>query len=191
MAELSIITNVNGLKDEKVYGVDIKTYTVNGDKGMGFLEAAAFAALRQSHTIEAASQAVAAVVKLRQQKATELGDALAAISEAIASMDPEDSDTEKESNVDVDMLKAANATLKKYGIAEMELKGNGQVTYSEAFYKQNDVQLILDNVNNDLQQNMASLQGYVNKRDNSFIIANKIVAKVNTTSLDTIHAMGS
>lgn len=190
MSELPIVGHVNDLKDEKVYGVDIKTYEVNGVEGLGFLEAAAFASLRQSHTLEAATRAVSEVVKLRQKKATDLGEALAIIAEAVASMNPEENDPEKESSIDTNKLKEANAILKRYGIAEMSLKSSGQVSYDQAYYKQNDVQLVLDNVNNDLQQNMASLQGYVSKRDNAFIIANKIVAKVNVTAIDTIHAFG-
>lgn len=191
MSSLAIQTDIDTVSGKTVYGLKMKSYTIDGTGGYGILEAAAFAALRQSHTIEAATNSIAAVVKLRQKKATDLGEALAIIAEAVASMDPKEQDPEdKVSCIGRDKIAKANAILVEYGIEAMPTNGDGEVNYSTANYKQTDVQLFLDNENNDLQQDMVSLQGLVNKRDNAFGVANKIVAKINSTYMDTINAYG-
>lgn len=191
MADISVITNVDRNSPVRTYGIPMRDYTVDGAEHCGFIEAIAFGALRQSYAIEALSTAVSRVVKLRQKKASEIGDALATVSEAVTSMPMDDQDVDKESNIDVSKLKAANEIFKRYGIGEMELAESGQVTYGTASYKQTDVQLALDRENNDLQQNMNSLQNLVTKRDNAFQVASKVVAKATATASDTIRAIGA
>ena len=53
-----------------------------------------------------------------------------------------------------------------------------------------DVQMVLDNESNDLQQNLIQIQSLVNKRDNSFSVANKVISKENRTASTTIQSMG-
>ena len=48
----------------------------------------------------------------------------------------------------------------------------------------------LDSESNDLQQNMIQVQSLINKRDNSFSVANKVISKENRTASDTIQRMG-
>lgn len=191
MAGLVIETNIDA-RAPRVYGCPIATYTVDGAQGCGISEAVAFGALRQSVAFEELTTAVGRVVKLRQQKATEIGDAVATVAEAIGSMDQASSSPSKLSNVAAEKLNKANATFKKYGIAEMALdESTKQVTYGEAYRKQTDVQLALDTENNDLQQNLNSLMSLISKRDNAFSVASKIVDKVNRAAKDTIRAVGA
>lgn len=190
MAGLAIETTVSPYGDENVYGIPIKRYDVDGVPGLGLLEAVSFAVLRQSHAIEAVTSAMTEMVKLHQQKVEDLGEVMATLSEALASMDPEDSDVEKRSAVSAAKIARANELLAKYGIEKMSVDGDGQVTFESTYYKQTDIQLALDTANNDLQQVMAGLQGLVNKRDNAFVAANKVVAKLNSTSLAAIRAFG-
>ena len=191
MADISVITNVDRDSSARTYGIPMRDYTVDGATGCGFIDAIAFGALRQSYAIEALSAAVADVVKLRQRKASEIGDALATVSEAVASMPSDDMDTDKESKIDTWRLRAANEIFKRYGIEEMELAKSGQVTYGIAYQKQTDVQLALDKENNDLQQNMNSLKNLVTKRDNAFTVASKVVAKAASTASETIRGIGA
>ena len=62
--------------------------------------------------------------------------------------------------------------------------------YKVAYYKQSDLQMVLDNEANDLQQNLIQIQSLVNKRDNSFSVANKVISKENRTASTTIQSMG-
>lgn len=186
---LAVETDVGAAR---VYGCSIPTYTVDGAKGCGLVEAVSFGALRQSLAIETLTTAVGQVVKLRQQKATEIGEAVATVTEAIGSMDPKDQDPDKQSAIDPHRLTRANEIFKKYGIPEMNLdEESGQVTYDTAYRKQNDVQLALDTENNDLQQNLNNLSNLVAKRDNAFIVASKVVDKINMTAKDAIRAVGA
>lgn len=189
MSDLAIETVVSRLTDERVYGVPIKSYTVNGLTEQAFADAVAFASLRQSYAVETVASALQAVVKQREGRVSALSEALATLAEAIASMDPKSSDTDKKSAIPAAKLTRANELFRQYGIAELPLS-NGQVTYGDAYYKQNDVQLALDNEQNELQQNMTSLQSLVTKRDKAFQVASRVVAKVNSTLSSTIQAMG-
>lgn len=190
MAELVVETETNKSSGERVYGCVIPEYTLAGGVKVDFMEAIAFGALEQSFAVERATKAVAAVVEARQRKASEIADAVASVTEAVASMPP-GNDTKKLSSIPEWKLPEANRIFAKYGIPTMELETNGQVRYEVAYPKQTDVQLVLDTENNDLQQNMNTLQNLVSKRDNAFLVASKVVAKVVATAKDTIRAIGS
>lgn len=190
MAGLVVETDVNRVNGDRVYGCAIPEYSVEGVGKVDFMEAMALGALTQSFAVEKTATAVSAVVKKRQHKVTEIGEALASLAEAVASM-PSGSDTGKKSKIEDWKLPEANRILKKYGIKEMPLDENGQITYEDAYPKQTDVQLALDTENNDLQQNLNTLQSMVTKRDNAFAVASKVVAKVVSTAKDTILAIGS
>lgn len=194
MMDVAIETVIDPFEDSKVYGVPVAEYTVNGVKGCSFMEAVAFGALRQSHGIEQVSLALEEVVKLRQKKASDLGDALATIVEVMGTM-PEEMDPDKTSTTSVSAkLVEANRILEEYDIRPMQLtgeKGAEVVTYSECYTKQNDVQVEVDTANNDLQQDMVMMQGLVTKRDNAFSVANKIVDRTNRTAQSTIRSVGA
>ena len=190
MAGLAIETTVSPYGDRNIYGIPTKRYAVDGVPDLGLLEAVSFAVLQQSHAIESVTSAMTEMVKLHQQRVEDLGEVMAVLSEALASMDPEDSDVDKRSAINAAKIAHANELLAKYGIAKMSVDEGGQVTFEGTYYKQTDVQLALDTANNDLQQVMAGLQGLINKRDNAFVAANKVVAKMNSTSLTAIRAFG-
>jgi len=188
MATLPIHTSFSAVADEKIYGTQIRNYTFDGNK-VDHATALALASLQQSEAIESLLPPYRNVIELRQQKVSDLSVVLATLAEAIGSMDPKDNNTSKKSGIDAAKLETANQLLEKYGLSKMELSG-GQVTYKVAYYKQAAIQAELDTENNELQQNMIQIQSYVNKRDNAFQVANKVVAKENATAQSTIHAMG-
>ena len=188
MATMPIQSSFSSITDENVYGVKIRNYTFDG-KPVDHSLALAMASLQQSEAIESLLPALNAAIDNRQRKVSDLAVVLATITEAIGSMDPKDNDTSKKSSISSEKLKTATKLLEKYGIKTMSLS-DGQVTYKTAYYKQTDVQAALDTENNDLQQHMIQIQGYVTKRDNAFTVANKVLQKENSTARDTINAMG-
>ena len=171
------------------YGLPAVEYTVNGADHCGLAEAVAFGSLRNSHAIEAVTVAVSEVLKARQRKCSDVGDALATVGEAVTSI-KDTSDIDAESAIDIEKLRKAKATLERYGI-DLPLTEKGQITYQTGYRKQNEVQKALDQENNDLQQNMTTLQGLVSKRDNVFNVSSKSVKKVNKTMRGTIRAVGA
>lgn len=187
MADLAVETV--SYPEACAYGLPNVDYTVDGTAGCGFADAVAFGSLRQSYSVEAAALAVSEVIKVRQRKCSEIGDALATLGEAMASIE-DTSDPDSESKISIDKLAQAKTLLDKYGI-DLPLTEKGQISYATGYRKQNEVQLALDRENNDLQQNMTTLQGLVNKRDNVFNTSSKVVKKVNKTMISTIRAIGA
>ncbi len=51
------------------------------------------------------------------------------------------------------------------------------ITYRSATKAQNDIQYAMDTEDNNLKQDMVSLQSFISKRDNAFSAASKIVRK--------------
>ncbi len=188
MATMPIQTSYSQILDENVYGTKMRHYTFDGENVDHSL-ALALASIQQSEAIESLLPVYQASIDNRQGKVAALAEVLATLAEAIGSMDATDNDTSKKSSIDSGKLTRANVLLKKYGIEEMSLSG-GQVTYKVAYYKQSDIQTALDTENNDLQQDMNQIQSLVNKRDNAFSVANKVLSKENKTAQDTIAALG-
>jgi len=174
-----------------VYGTQLRDYAIDGEMGKTFSEVIAFASLRQSHSIEQTTAAMSSVVRLRQQKVLDLAEVLAVVSSAIPSMSTEGSSDSRWSSIDKQQIANANVLLKKYGLTTMATNGDGQINYATAYQTQNDIQLLLDTENNNLQQNITSLQALVTKRDNAFSTANKVIQKCNSTARSTISAFGA
>jgi len=188
MSTMPIQTSFSQIADESVYGTKIRLYTFDG-KSVDHSLALALASLQQSEAIESQLPVYNAVIKQRQSKVSDLGEVLSVLAEAIGSMDPKDNNTSKKSAINSAKLTHANDLLARYDIKPLDLSG-GQVTYKVAYYRQADLQAQLDTESNDLQQNMIQVQSLVNKRDNAFSVANKVIAKENATARDTIHALG-
>ena len=174
-----------------VYGTQLRDYAIDGEMGKTFSEVIAFASLRQSHSIEMATSAIASVVRERQRKVNDLAEVLAVVSAAIPSMPNKGASDDRWSKINSEDIANANALLSKYGLATMSTNKDGQINYATAYQTQNDIQLKLDSENNDLQQNLTSLQSLVSKRDNAFSVANKVIQKCNATARGTINAFGA
>ena len=188
MSTMPITTSFSTTENERIYGTQMRHYAFDG-KEVAHSDALALAAIQQSEGIESLLPVYNNVIKARQAKVSDLAEALATLAEAIGSMDPKDNDTSKKSSIAPAKLERANEIFAKYGIDKMSLSG-GQVTYKTAYYKQADVQAKLDTESNDLQQNMIQVQSLVNKRDNAFSVANKVISKENKAASDTIQKMG-
>lgn len=167
-----------------VYGVAQYEYTVEGASGKDYSAALAAASLKESVAIEDAAAAYSVVVRQRERKVTDLGTVLASIAKAIATMDPKSQDTGKKSELSED-LADAHELAGKYGLAFdwAEYKdGKMSITYRSATKAQNDIQYAMDTEDNNLKQDMVSLQSFISKRDNAFSAASKIVRKSDGTA---------
>ncbi len=183
---MASLIQANEISGASVYGVAQMSYTVDGVSGQDYAAALTAAAFREATAIEAAASSYIAVVRQRQTKVSELGDVLATIATAMASLktkEPDPSDPSATSwQMDV-AFRNARDICNTYGLTlnvkEMQV-GNWSryyMTRGDLMRSQNEIQYELDVEDNNLQQDMVSMQSFVTKRDNAFSTASKIVAK--------------
>lgn len=179
----------NEIAGASVYGVKQYDYSVDGEAGRDYAAALVSASFREATTVEKAQSAVAEVVKARQRKVDAIGTALATVSQAIADMktkNQEPSDTSSWS----DRLYYAAEELKKYGInIPVGVDNSKKLAYlrrDNAMRAQSDLQYAMDVEDNNLQQDIVSLQSLMSKRDNAFSTAAKIVRKALNAAGNTI-----
>ena len=185
MADLIVPTEIpNGA----VYGVRQMTYAVDGVPGQDYGTALATASLKESVAIESAASAYAEVVRQREKKISDLGDVLAVLAKAIATMDPKSDDTSKKSDADNALVTAKNVCA-TYGLTLTLTDGN-KITYRNAQTAQTNIQYALDKEDNNLQQDIITLRSYISKRDNAYSMAARIVNKANTAASNTIGNIG-
>lgn len=158
-----------------VFGQAQVAYKVNGKSDCSYDEAVSAAGFARATSIECALPAYSAALKLRQTKLKELGDALAEIATVAASFKSKDSRSTKKS-----VSSATAATLRKYGISGLE-SGSNEVKKENVQKLQADAQYALDIENNNVQQDMTTLQGLVSKRDSAYSLVAKIVKKAVST----------
>ena len=188
---MSNLIIANEIAGGAVYGVAQFDYTVAGDPGQDYAAALAAASFRQSVAIEDTAAAYSEVVRQRERKVSDLGEVLAALAKAIATMDPKSQDTGKKSELSEE-LADAHSLAGKYGLAFgwAEYKdGKMSITYRDATKAQNNIQYEMDKEDNNLHQDMVALQGYISKRDNAFTNAAKVVQKAVRTGSGTVRNM--
>ena len=185
MADLIIPTEIAG---GAVFGVRQMSYAVDGVSDQDYGKALAAAAFKESVAIEASASAYAEVVRQREKKVSELGDVLAVLSKAIATMDPKSNNTGKKSDAD-NALKTAKSTCASYGVT-LNLTDGNRITFKEAQTGQTNVQYALDKEDNNLQQDIITLRSYITKRDNAYSTAARIIDKVNNAASNTIGNIG-
>lgn len=186
MANLIETSNIDGFQ---VYGLQMVEYTTQGTSATDFASAIAIASLAQSTAIEVETNAYASVLRARQRKLSELGDALAVISQAIASMKTGSGTQSSDQSDAMSALDTASATLSRYGVS-MPVS-NHKVRRDDAETARNDAQYKMDMESNDMQQDMITLQGLISKRDNSFSTAAKVMKKASSTTTTMIRSIGS
>ena len=186
MADLIKPTEIAG---GAVYGVRQMSYAVDGVSGQDYGKALAAASFRESVAIEASASAYSEVVRQREKKVSELGDVLATLSKAIATMDPKSNNTDKKSDAD-NALRTAQSTCARYGVS-LSLSDGNKITFKNAQKGQTNVQYALDKEDNNLQQDLITLRSYISKRDNAFSMAARIIDKSNNAASNTISNIGS
>ncbi len=191
MADFIQANDIAGLK---VYGQQQVGYTVNGVAGCDFGIAVARASMQRAVSVEQATSALADVVRARERKLTEIGEALAYVAAAAANFTSKSKTDDSTSSAG---LATAKDILSRYNIDTshilvMNLVGIGRVGSIQNQYVgklQTDTQYALDKEDNYLQQDMVSLQSYFSKRDQALSMAASLVKKVNNTMSSGIRAI--
>ena len=175
------------IPNASVYGVAQVSYTVDGVSGKDYAAALTAAAFRQATAIEVAASSFMTVVRQRQTKVTELGDVLSTIAMAMASLKTKDVGKNDPSATSSQMDEAfgrARIICYNYGLyLNVQRKEDSNhvnryyMTRGDLMTAQNEIQYELDVEDNNLQQDMVSLQGLVSKRDSAFSTATRIVSK--------------
>ncbi len=195
MANLIVANEIPGAS---VYGVPQMSYTVAGESEKDYAAALTVAAFRQATAIEAAASSYVAVVRQRQAKVSELGDVLATLAVAIGSMRTKDAEPGDHSATSWQMDRAfesAKAVCDKYGLSlnvrqkEVDKVLRNYMTRADVMRSQDSIQYALDVEDNNLQQDMVSMQGLVTKRDHAFSTASRIIAKVHNAADSAIGNM--
>ena len=193
MADFIQANNIAGLK---VYGQQQVDYTVNGEAGCDFGAAVARASMQRAVSVESATSALANVVRARERKLTEIGEALAYVAAAAANFT---SKSKTDDSTSSPGLATAKDILDRYGIdtsnivvVDLSTLGAGRIGAIQNQYVgklQTDTQYALDKEDNYLQQDMVSLQSYFSKRDQALSMAASLVKKVNNTMSSGIRAI--
>ena len=182
------LIETNPIEGFKVYGQQMVEYTVDGIAGRDFASATAIAALAESSAIEESAAAHAKVIRARQEKLKDMGDAVAVLTKAIATMPVKNQKSTDKSSAD-DALYTAKTNLERYGVS-LSLTDGNKVTRKSAENARNNAEYAIDVEDNDLQQDMVTLQGLVSKRDNAFSTASKVLKKVASTGKSIIRTIG-
>ena len=174
------------LADNAVYGVRQVQYTVDGRSGKDFADAVAIAAFKQATAIETATSAYTSVVKARQRKIDELAEALSNIARAMGEVHKKTQSGDKITIPNADSVKTIAA---RYGV-ELSWTDGNKMTLGNLQKAQTNVQYAIDREDNDIQQDIVTLQSYMSKRDNAYSNAAKIVKKTNQAATSTIGNIG-
>ena len=171
-----------------VYGVAQVEYNVAGEAGRNFIDAVTLASFIQATAIEDATSAYSRVVEARQRKINELSEALSYIAKANGSLDSKGGKSTDKVTVDhADYVKRVAA---KYEINLTWESGN-QMTRGNIQKAHTDFQYAIDREDNDIQQDIVTLQSYITKRDNAYTNASKLVKKANQAAASTIGNIGA
>ncbi len=188
---MSNVIEANNISGLVVYGQQQVDYTVNGESGKDFGNAVAWASMYRSVSIETALQALTDVVRLRERKLSEIGEALSYVAAAAAAFTKKSKTSDTTSSAG---LATAKSILMKYGVTSannIAVVGNtGTIKYEHVSKVQTDAQYALDKEDNYLQQDLVSVQSYFSKRDQALSMAASLVKKVNNTMSTNIGAIG-
>ena len=154
-----------------VLGVPQYTFTVNGVHRQDFDTAIYRAALCRTVACEQALNGFVALVQARQKKLEDLGYCLAELN---ASQATKTKDTKTSDELSVDS-KAASL-LRQYGF-----EGSAKIALDKLMKMTQDVQYAMDQEDNELQQNMTTMQSFVSKRDDAMQMSGKLMKKVAKT----------
>jgi hypothetical protein len=181
------LIQANIISGASVYGVSQMSYTVDGVAGQDYIAALTAASFKESVAIEEMASAYSVGIRQREKKIEDLGSALAVINSAMATMNPKSNDTSR-TGTHPDLPRVSELLSRQYGIS---IGNNGtSITFANALNAQSNIQYKMDVEDNDLQQDMVSLQSMISKRDNAFSTASKLVRKANNASRNTISNMG-
>jgi hypothetical protein len=189
MANLIEATEIAGAK---VYGVAQMSYSVDGVSGKDYMAALTAASFKHSVAIEKAVSGYAEVVRQRERKLEDLGGVIAALNQGYATLKIKDQEPSDKTDYTT-MLYDAYFTASKYGVSISWSAFSGktmQMRRDQVLKAQNNVQYAIDKEDNDLKQDMVTLQSLLTKRDNAFSTAAKLTKKAGNAASSIISSMG-
>ena len=194
------LIETNQIEGFNVYGVQMVDYTSDGVRGRDFGTAVALACFASSAAIEAEATAFAEVLRARQKKLSDLNGALATLIDIMGKFDndePESDDTVRD-----DRLPGLRDLMARYGLS-LNIRSFTMPVVPPAkpetwYFIRRDtsenaranLEYAMDVEDNDLQQDMITMQGLVGKRDNSFSTAAKIIKKYGDTGNSMLRTIG-
>jgi hypothetical protein len=181
----------NAIEGLSIYGVQQKDYTVKGEAHCDYLKAASVAMFQEANAIEAETAAYGSVLEARQKKLDELGEALATIVAALASMKSERQKSSDLSDPDP-ALKTASEILDRYyrednSDLKLPVNEDNEVRRDDATTAQSALQYEIDFETNEMQQDMVTMESLVSKRDNAFSTVASLVQKITSTGSALIN----
>lgn len=184
MADLIVADKIPGAS---VYGVEQFSYAVDGVPGKDYAAALAAASFRESVAIEQTLSAYAEVVRQRERKLEDLGQVMSYLNEAAAKLKVKDQASGDTTGLENGAW--VTETARKYGIniSCTVVGGVYIMTRRNVYNAQNAVQYATDREDNELKQDMVSLNSYISKRDNAYSTASKLVKKVANAVDSTIR----
>ena len=174
------------IADNSVYGVRQVQYTVDGKSGHNFIDAVAAASFRQAVAIEDTTSSYAAVVRARQVKINELAEALSYVAKAVGSLDH---DAKSSTKTKIDNASRVKEIANKYGVS-LSWDGN-KMAFGNLQKAKTNLQYAIDREDNDIQQDIVTLQSFITKRDNAYSNAAKVITKANHAASSTIGNIGT
>ena len=193
-----------------VYGLPQVDYTLDGLSHQNFDEVAASVSLHQATIVEQQTGAVYSAIRLRQRAASDLGQTLAKLSGLLCrypSKNPQSTDLPnpeiKKDSAEAKELKELADRLSDYGynlVYEIigpkdptcchgGKDGYIKITRGTCMKAQTRVQELVDLENNNIQQEMATLKGFVSKRDKAYSNCERVVKKYQDTAVTIIRKM--
>ena len=179
-----------------VYGVRQMSYTVEGVAGKDYGAALTAAAFKESTAIEDTMNSYAVVVRQRMRKLEDLGKVMAGLNGGMATLKTKETESSDKTDK-MAILAEAHTLAAKYGITvtcvAYEFSGGvykAQMRRDDLYRAQNQVQYEMDREDNDLKQDMVSLNSLMSKRDNAFSAASRLIKKANDAASNTIGNIG-
>ena len=184
---MSKLISAEVMTDNSVYGVRQVQYTVGKESGRNFTDAVMLASFKHAVVIEDVTTSYSHVVSARQTKIDELSELLAALAKAAGSFDH---DVKTSDKVTIDNASYVKTIAGKYEISLSWTDGN-KMTWGNVQKAKTNVQYAIEREDNDIQQDIVTLQSYISKRDNAYSNASKVVKKSNNAASSTIGNIGS
>ncbi len=190
-----------------VYGIPQVSYTVDGVSGQDYATAVAQASLKQAAAFEQECSALTSMVKLRMKKTSDLGETLAHVVQMKALLPTDDMDPDDklyQDELKEPLIRYIKNTLDAYsfeksfyktddneeGYFQYDDEDGPYMTRDDINYLENDVKYEIDRENNDLQQDLLTVQSMFSKRDNAFSTAKQLVQKILNAAQTMIGNMG-
>jgi len=191
--------------DLTIYGQVQYSYKVDGVSGRTLSDACVTCAALRAASVDQEVSAVSAVTKRRADVLEKIGNALAAIAAAVASLAGSEDLDETVSGTARTNLKNQLGTINTY-VPTWEQDGNtyptisdtnsnalsnwqaSNVTSDKGQKLQSVVQLFADTEDNALQRTSSTLQSFMSKRDSAYSLIGKIQRKLDGTAKQTIQA---